>query len=259
MRPDGIVMPAPALDDDLRLAQRVEDLAVEQLVAEPGIEALDIAILPGAARRDVGGLGPDRRDPLLDGLGDELRAVVGADVAGHAAQDEQVGQHVDDVDGLELASDADRQALVRELVDDVEHAELPSVMRAVLDEVVGPDVVAMLGPQPDARSVRQPEPSAFGLLPGDLQPLASPDPLDPLVVDEPACSAQQLGDLAVAVAAVLPGKLDDVGGEPLLVVSTPRDLALRRAMLAERRAGATLGYTQLPANMLDADPATRGA
>jgi hypothetical protein len=78
-------------------------------------------------------------------------------VARHAAQDEQIGEHVDDVDGLELASDADRQALVRELVDDVEHPEPPSVVRPVLDEVVGPDVVAMLGPQPDARSVRQPE------------------------------------------------------------------------------------------------------
>jgi hypothetical protein len=120
-------------------------------------------------------------------------------------------------------------------------------------------VVAMLGPQPDARSVRKPEPSAFGLLPGDLQPLASPDPLDTLVVDEPACSAQQLGDLAVAGAPVLPSKLDDVGAEPLLVVSTTRDLALRRAMLDERRAGATLGYTQFSANLLDANPATRGA
>src|SRR4051794_14394464 len=100
MRPDGIVMTAPALDDDLRLAESVEDLAVEQLVPEPGIEALDIAILPGAAWSDVGGLGSDRRDPLLDGLGDELRAVVGADVARHAAQDEQVREHVDDVDGL---------------------------------------------------------------------------------------------------------------------------------------------------------------
>ena len=114
---------------------------------------------------------------------------------------------------------------------------LSLLVRPVLDEVVGPDVVAMLGPQPDARSVRQPEPSAFGLLPGDLQPLASPNPLDPLVVDEPACSAQQLGDLAVAVASGTAQKLDDVGPEPLLVVSTTRDLALRRAMLAERRAG----------------------
>jgi hypothetical protein len=97
------------------------------------------------------------------------------------------------------------------------------------------------------------------LLPGDLQPLASPDPLDTLVVDEPACSAQQLGDLAVAVAPILPSKLDDVGAEPLLVVATTRDLALRRAMLAERRTGATLRYAKLPANMLDAGATTRGA
>jgi hypothetical protein len=97
------------------------------------------------------------------------------------------------------------------------------------------------------------------LLPGDLQPLASPDPLDPFGVDEPAGPAQQLGDLAVAVAAVLPGQFDDVGGQPLFIITALRDLALRRAMLAERRAGATLGYTQLPANVLDADPATRGA
>src|SRR4051795_12404924 len=51
MRPDGIVMTAPALDDDLRLAESVEDLAVEQLVPEPGIKALDIAILPRAGCR----------------------------------------------------------------------------------------------------------------------------------------------------------------------------------------------------------------
>jgi hypothetical protein len=41
MRPDGIVMPAPALDDDLRLTESVEDLAVEQLVPEPA--ALTVA------------------------------------------------------------------------------------------------------------------------------------------------------------------------------------------------------------------------
>jgi hypothetical protein len=30
----------PAFDDDLRLAQCVEDLAIEQLVAQPGVKAL---------------------------------------------------------------------------------------------------------------------------------------------------------------------------------------------------------------------------
>jgi hypothetical protein len=148
---------------------------------------------------------------------------------------------------------------VRELVDQVEHAELPSVMGTVLDEVVGPDVVAVLGPQADARAVGEPEPAPLGLLGRDLQPLPSPDPLDPLGVDPPACLAQQLGDLAIAVAAVAPGELDDVGGEPLLVVAAPRDLALRRAVLAERRAGATLGDPELLSDVLDAGAATRGA
>ena len=69
-------------------------------------------------------------------------------------------------------------------------------------------MIALLRPQPDARSVGQPEPAARGLLMGDLQPLAVPDTLDPLVVDYPARLAQDLGDLAIALAAVVPGKLD---------------------------------------------------
>jgi len=90
MRANGIVVTAPALDDDLGFAQRVEELAVEQLVAQAGIETFDEAILPRAARRDVGGLGPDGADPLLHRLGDEFRAIVGTDVLGDAAQDEQI-------------------------------------------------------------------------------------------------------------------------------------------------------------------------
>ena len=114
-------------------------------------------------------------------------------------------------------------------------------MGAILDEVVGPDMVAVLRPQPDAGSVGQPQAPAFGLSGGNLQPLAPPDTLDPLVVDQPARSAQQLRDLAIAVAAILAGQGDDVGGQPLLVVAAPRRLALCRAMLSERRTGATLG------------------
>ena len=85
---------------------------------------------------------------------------------------------------------------------------------------------------------------------GDLQPHALPDTLDPLLVDYRARLAQERGDLAVAVAAVLPGKLDNIGGETLLVVTTARDLALRRAMLPERRTGATLGDMQLRSDLL---------
>src|SRR5262245_40651360 len=64
--------------------------------------------------------------------------------------------------------------------------------------------------------------------------------------------AQQFGDLAIAIAAVLPGKLDNIGGETLLVLTTARDLALCRAMLPERRTGATLGDMQLRSHLLNA-------
>jgi hypothetical protein len=40
MRPDHVVVSSPTLDDDLGLVQRVEDLAIEKLVAQARIEAL---------------------------------------------------------------------------------------------------------------------------------------------------------------------------------------------------------------------------
>src|SRR5262249_49789579 len=141
----------------------------------------------------------------------------------------------------------------------VEHPVLASLVGAVLDKVVGPDMIALLRPQPNARSSGQPEPAALGLLMGNLQPLTLPDTLDPLVVDCPARLAQQRSDLAIAIAAVLPGKLDNIDGETPLVVMTTRDLALRRAMLPERRTGTTLGDVQLRSDLLNAGPATRGA
>src|SRR5215472_2281323 len=52
---------------------------------------------------------------------------------------------------------------------------LRPIVGAILDEVIGPDMIAPLRPQPDARSVGQPEPAALGLLMGDLQPLEGDD------------------------------------------------------------------------------------
>ena len=78
------------------------------------------------------------------------------------------------------------------------------------------------------------------------------------LTSQPA-APQQRGDLAIAVAAVLPGQFNDVGGQPLFVFTAPRGLALRRAMLPERRTGATLGDMQFISDMLDTGTAARGA
>ena len=71
-------------------------------------------------------------------------------MAGNAAQDEEIGQHVDDIGGLQLAVHPDCQAFMGELVDDIEHAVFPRIVGAVLHEVVGPDMVGAFGSQPDA-------------------------------------------------------------------------------------------------------------
>jgi hypothetical protein len=69
------------------------------------------------------------------------------------------------------------QALSGVLIDDGEQTQLSAVVGRLADEVVGPDVVAMLGPEADARSVVQPEATALGLSGGYFQALSTPDAL----------------------------------------------------------------------------------
>ena len=133
-------------------------------------------------------------------------------------------------------------------------------MGAVLDKVVGPDVIGPLGPETDAGPVAWPDPAALRLPGRDLQSLLLPDPLDPLVVDHPASRAlQQGGDLAIPQAAMLASQRYQVLGQAFLVFSAPRDLALCRPVLPERRTGATLGDRQNLPDMRNTGPAPRGA
>ena len=145
MGPDGVVVTPPGLDEDLGFSEGVEDLSVQKLVAQARVEALDVPVLPGGARLDEGRAGSDRGDPTPHGLGDELGAVVRADVGRNAAQEEQVGQDLEDIGRGELPPDPDRQALPGELVQDIEGAEGPAVVGPVMHEVVGPDLVRPLG------------------------------------------------------------------------------------------------------------------
>jgi len=71
-----IVVLPPLFEQDRGLAQGVEDFAMEQLVSEPGLEALAESVLPGGSRLDVGRLGTDGSDPVPDRLRYEIRAVV---------------------------------------------------------------------------------------------------------------------------------------------------------------------------------------
>lgn len=75
MRAHAVVVSSPTFDHDLRLPERVEDLAVQKFIYQASVEALDVAVLPRRAGSDVGCLGADAGDPGLHRLGDELWSV----------------------------------------------------------------------------------------------------------------------------------------------------------------------------------------
>ena len=172
---------------------------------------------------------------------------------------EQIGEHRQNIIALELTLDMDRQALSAVLIDHGQHPERLPIMRAVGDEVVAPDMPPILRSQPDARSVIQPETAAFGLLLRYLQPLATPDTLDPLGVHSPAFPLQQCGNPAIAIATILRCQPDDVCRQAFLIGSWPRRLALGRTVLADHSACATLGHTERRTHMINASTAPRRA
>ncbi len=236
-----VVVPAPPLQHDLGFAQRVEDLAVQQLVPQLAVEALVVAVLPGTARLDEERLHAHLRQPLPHRLGREFRPVVRADVLRHSAADEELRQRLQDLHRGHAALDAQRQALPGVLVDHRQDLQRPAVVGPLEDEVVGPDVVSALRPEPHARAVIPPQAASFGLLPGHLESFLPPDPLDPLLVHAPARLAQEARDGLVAVAAEAGRQLDDLRHQDWLVVPHPQPAVLGRAGLPEDAAGPPLG------------------
>src|SRR5665213_2369971 len=99
-------------------------------------------------------------------------------------------------------------------------------MSAILDEVVGPDMVRPFRPQSDARAIIEPEPTSLWLLLRNLQPLQPPDPLDAFDVHHPPGVSQHGCDPSIAITAVLGGERDDVGGQSRLIIRHRWNLAL---------------------------------
>src|SRR5271169_6707323 len=92
---DGVVVDAPALCQHSDLFHRVEDLSIEELISELGVEALAVAVLPGRAGFDIQRLCSCVCQPLSQILGDELRAIVGTDMLWYSFADHDIGQRPD--------------------------------------------------------------------------------------------------------------------------------------------------------------------
>ena len=124
----------------------MEPPPVGELPAEAGVVALDDPVLPRAARVDVDGLDAVGGHELLDGLGDELRAVVGPDVLGpDLLADHGLEVDAGDVLLLDGGSHVGSHDALGVLVDDEEDAQGASLPRAEHHEVPSPDLVGSGG------------------------------------------------------------------------------------------------------------------
>ena len=126
-------------------------------------------------------------------------------------------------------------------------------------EVVRPDVAPIQRPQPDARSVVEPQPTSLRLPLRDLQPLLSPDPLHPLVVHGPALRPQHPGHHPVPVAPEPASHLHHVLSQRLLIFASLRYPTLRRACLAQHPARPVLTHPKPLAYLHHAASAPLGA
>ena len=131
-------------------------------------------------------------------------------------------------------------------------------MRLGRDEVIAPDVSWPFRPQPNARSIVQPQTTPWTLLLRHFKALTAPDALDPVLANLPATGPQQRSYPAVAVAPVLGRQGDNGLGQHILVSPDRRDIALGSPRLADDPASMAFRQPILLLDRLNRLPASIG-
>ncbi len=80
MRPDPVVQLPPALDQDLGLQERVEDLPVQEFIPQFAVEKFHVPVLPGATRLYEERPDAQPLEPFPHRRRRKLRTVVRADI-----------------------------------------------------------------------------------------------------------------------------------------------------------------------------------
>ena len=255
-----VVVKSPTVDDPASLCQAEEQLAIQELITQLAVEALHVAVLPGAAWGNEQRLDVGLAEPFAYLLRHELRPVVTADELGSPSHGKQVTQDFHNLPGGERSSNLDRQALASEFVDHYQEPNLSSIFGSIGDEVVRPDVIFVLGTSTDAAILAATigQPSATVLFSGDLPAFLPPDSLASLVIDVPTGSLQRAMHAGTAVPWTTMGDASHLGQELPLVPWSLRLVTLRRAWLTQHTTSSTLGdcFRPQPATHLSNSEAT---
>lgn len=135
----------------------------------------------------------------------------------HALDHHHVGQRADRSGARPTSFATDHQALSGVLIDQVQYPRCATILRSGAHEVVAPHMVPALRPEPNARSIVEPQPPPWLLLLRNFQPFATPDALDSILANMPVRPLQQSRDASVTAPPVLAGQFNNCLCESILV------------------------------------------
>ena len=81
----------------------------------------------------------------------KLGAVVGPDVGWHSSLDDHAGKQIDEIVAIDRARWMKAKALARVLIDERQNLDRSTVFGPIKEEVIGPNMVLVLGPLARAR------------------------------------------------------------------------------------------------------------
>ena len=198
MRPDFVVVDSPLLDDLASVADAVEPVLVEALVAKLPVEAFHVAVLLRLSRPDEDVPNSVEVAPLVQGHTRELGAVISVDSFGPAVKLDQI---VEDP-GYAMAGygsvHLDPEAALGVVVHHGQHPHPPALPRGVVHEVHAPSPVG-LGRLEDLVDARQA--MALPLPAPHLKAGVAINPIRSLEVDFHALAADKHVQPALAPAS----------------------------------------------------------
>ena len=131
-----VVGRSPLADHLLGLSKRTERFAPQAFIAKPAVEALDVAIFPGAAWFDIGSANINASEKLSNAMADEFRPVVTSDEFWNTSDRKYIHQKVDQIITREPARNLQGNAFPGVLIDQRQDLQrTPLVVRSKIKSI----------------------------------------------------------------------------------------------------------------------------
>ncbi len=145
MRAFPVVFVEPRRHEDARFPQGQEQPPIETAIAQHGMKALHMPVLPRLAWIDIAGLHGDLAQPVLDRCRDELGPIVALQTAGGPPLSEEPLEDPEDIARGDRPVTLNCEPLAGKCIQHRDELQPLAVRRLIVHEIVTSDVVGGVG------------------------------------------------------------------------------------------------------------------